>query len=378
MEQKGVVKYQSKDGQEITLSADIIKKYLVQGNREAVTEQELMYFLGVCKSRGLNPFKKDAYLIKYGADPAAIVTSIDYFRSRAKAQSDCKGWKRGIIVQAKDGTVKDSAGILLEGETLIGGFFESKPAGWTDPFRIEVNLKGYIKKTKDGKITRFWQSDNQPTMISKVAEGQGLRALWPDEFQGIYEKDEIIPSSPDVEMHQGANGSFEKKEPLDTSALDKLVPADKKDAIEKYVSLIAQHSGKPADEIKVRAAGNFKEFMESFEKHEKKNTEPEDFKCPECDFVAKSDQGLKVHITRSHSDDPDETPDPDTGELTEAEQKEIMAQEVIDSIHERFSHADIRKAMDQCKEAVPGINFKSYSGAVTLQSQLDNGFEAIA
>lgn len=71
-----------------------------------------------------------------------------------------------------------------------------------------------------------------------------------------------------------------------------------------------------------------------------------------------------------------ETPEPD--ELTEAEQKGIMAQEVIDSIHEKYSQADIRKAMDQCKEAVPGINFKSYSGAITLQSQLDAGFEAIA
>ena len=77
-EEKTIVKYEARDGQEIKLSFSAVKKYLVQGNSQAVTEQELMYFLGVCKSRGLNPFKKDAYLIKYGNDPAAIIISIDY------------------------------------------------------------------------------------------------------------------------------------------------------------------------------------------------------------------------------------------------------------------------------------------------------------
>jgi len=206
-EERGVVKYQARDGQEISLSFETVRRYLIQGKSELVTPQEMIYFMGVCKSRGLNPFKKDAYLIKYSNDPAAIVTSIDYFRSRAKAQPDCQGWKKGLIVQGKLGSIHDSAGILLEGEKLIGGFFEAKPIGWDEIVRLEVNLAGYIKKTKEGQITKFWQADNQPTMISKVAESQGLRQLWPDEFQGLYEEAEIrqidrietaIPSAMDL------------------------------------------------------------------------------------------------------------------------------------------------------------------------------------
>lgn len=196
-EEKGIVKYESRDGQQIKLSFQTISKYLVQGNGKC-SEQELMYFLGVCKSRALNPFKKDAYLIKFGSDPAAIVTSIDYFRSRARAQPDCKGWKKGVIVQLEDGTVEDSAGLVLEGERLVGGFFEAQPEGWAHPFRLEVNLNGFIKKTKDGRITRFWEESKQPIMIAKVAESQGLRTLWPDEFQGMYEKDEIQPSEASI------------------------------------------------------------------------------------------------------------------------------------------------------------------------------------
>ena len=49
--QTAVVKYQARDGQTITLSFETIRKYLVQGHPEYVTPQELMYFMGVAKSR---------------------------------------------------------------------------------------------------------------------------------------------------------------------------------------------------------------------------------------------------------------------------------------------------------------------------------------
>lgn len=191
-DERGVVKYQAKDGNEVALSFDTIRKFLVHGKPEFVTNQEMIFFMGICKARGLNPFAKDCYLMKYTSnDPAAIITSIDYFRARAKAQADCKGWKAGIIVQDKDGNVKRSSGLLLENEKLIGGWFSAKPGGWEEPFELEVNLKPYIKTRQDGQPTRFWQTDNQPTMIRKVAESQGLREVWPSEFAKLYVEEEV-------------------------------------------------------------------------------------------------------------------------------------------------------------------------------------------
>lgn len=186
-----IVKYEARDGQSVELTFETIKKFLVRGKPELVTSQELIYFIGICKSRGLNPFAKDCYLIKYSNDPAAIITSIDFFRSRAKAQRDCKGWQAGIIVEDKEGTIRHSNGIIKDGETLLGGWFKAKPEGWEYEFNLEVNLSNYIKKTKDGNITKFWQKENQPTMIRKVAESQGLRELWPDEFGKMYVDEEI-------------------------------------------------------------------------------------------------------------------------------------------------------------------------------------------
>lgn len=187
-EEKSVVAYRARDGQTIKLSPSIIKNFLVSGYPDLVTNQELYMYMGVCKSRGLNPFIKDCYLIKYNSkDNAAIIVSIDYYRKRARAQQDCQGWKTGIVVLNRNAEIEQREGcILLEGEELVGGWFEALPRGFVTPIRKFIPLARYIKHTRDGKITAFWSADNQPEQIAKVAESQGLRATWPDEFQGLY------------------------------------------------------------------------------------------------------------------------------------------------------------------------------------------------
>jgi phage recombination protein Bet len=213
MEEKeqSVIKYKSRDNQDIELSFEIVKQFLIQGKKELITPQELFFFMGVCKSRGLNPFKKDAYLIKYSNDPAAIVTSIDFYRSRARAQEDCVGWKSGIIIKKGNAVEYREGNLLLEGEVLLGGWFEGKPKNWTETFRHSVNLRPYIKKTKEGEITRFWSEDNQPMMIQKVAEAQGLRKLWPDQFQQIYYEGEIMAEERDPTSEMESLGEYGRK-----------------------------------------------------------------------------------------------------------------------------------------------------------------------
>ena len=195
-EEKWIAVYEAKDGQEIKLNFDTVKRFLVSGKANLVTEQELMFFIAICKARGLNPFKKDCYLIKYSeGDPAAIVVSIDCYRSRARAQKDCEGWSSGIIIVKDDGEpIYRNGSFIREGETLLGGWFKGKPAHWSQEFEWTIPLKPYVKKTNQGAVTRFWSEDNQPYMICKVAESQGLRRLWPDEFQGLTIEEDRLPT----------------------------------------------------------------------------------------------------------------------------------------------------------------------------------------
>ena len=214
-----VIKYEASDGQNVELTFEAIKQFLVQGKPDLVTNQEMVYFMGICKSRGLNPFAKDCYLIKYSSDPAAIITSIDFFRSRAKAQPDCKGWESGVIV-LRDGEIVYSNGLVLENDDLMGGWFRARPEGWDHDFNLEVNLKGYIKTTNVGKITKFWAPENQPTMIRKVAESQGLRELWPDEFGKIYTTEEVDRTKMRDEILDDNQGNIDKNANQDIIDID--------------------------------------------------------------------------------------------------------------------------------------------------------------
>lgn len=257
-QERGVVKYVAADGQEITLTPEIVKKYLVQGKGELVTTQELMYFLNICRARRLNPLTKDCYLIKYGDEPAAIVTSIDYFRKRARAQKDCKGWQKGVIVQTKDGSLRYSNGLVLDGEKLVGGWFEATPEGWTTPFKLEVNLSGYLKRTKAGTLTKFWAEENQPSQIMKVAESQGLRTLWPDEFQQIHSDAEVAE-----ENLKDLPGTIDVAS--DDAGFKAIIP-DGTDQIllARYLEVCASHFKKTVDEIKAGAVEDPGRFFGAF------------------------------------------------------------------------------------------------------------------
>ncbi|TET67297.1 MAG: hypothetical protein E3J56_13175 [Candidatus Aminicenantes bacterium] len=286
--QSAVVKYRARDGQDITLSFDTIRRYLVQGKSEYVTPQEFMYFMGVAKSQGMNPFKRDCWLIKYaGASAAAIISAIGFLRSRAKAMSDCKGWQAGIIVK-RGKEIIYSSGLMFDDDILLGGWARGKPEGWDEERMIEVNLKGYIKRTSEGKITQFWKEENQPTQIAKVAESQLLRVLWPDEFQNIYTDAEISPDDaikglPEISLTP--NGQPQESQEPAQHLIDKF---DVKASEQEYVNLgklseylalcTRSKDGLTVDDVKASAMRQgfqkFWGFYESWLKNEKK-AEPE-------------------------------------------------------------------------------------------------------
>jgi len=271
-----MVKYVARDGIEVALDFKTVQNYLVSGKKELVTPQEIMFFLGICKSKGLNPFKKDVYLVKYDNSPAAIVTSIDYYRSRAKVQKDCRGWTKGIIVK-RDGLIVYSKGLMLEGDELLGGWFKARPDGWEVDFELEVNLAGFLKKRSDGSLTQFWTKEKQPIMIMKVAESQGLRTCWPDEFQGIIGEDEIMledfTQTIEAEFTPGSPGPIvpPQQKPkdfdqliADAAAAGTLPPGSDVKLLDEYIKALAAKSKVKKETVKLQLAKRFDEFLRTF------------------------------------------------------------------------------------------------------------------
>lgn len=191
-----IIKYDS-NGSEVKLSPSIVRNYLVSGDGN-VTNQEVVLFLNLCKAQHLNPFLREAYLIKFGNQPASIVTGKEVFTKRAHRNKDYAGQQAGIIIQKEDGTVENRIGTLkLNGETIVGGWAKVFVRGYESPIESAVSFDEYVGMKKDGTVNSQW-AKKPGTMIRKVALVQALREAFPEDFQGMYSAEEMdIPTTLD-------------------------------------------------------------------------------------------------------------------------------------------------------------------------------------
>ena len=190
-----MVKYEA-GGQEIQLSQSDVKNFLVSGDANRVTEKEFKLFLELCKFQKLNPFLRDAYLVKYGDKDANIIVGKDFFIKRAYANEKFKKYTAGIIVLKQNGDLENRAGSFYaqQVEALVGAWCKVEFADGTD-FYHTVAFDEY----NTGKST--WAS-KPATMIRKVALVQALREAFPEDYQGLYDSsemgvnEEVLPSRP--------------------------------------------------------------------------------------------------------------------------------------------------------------------------------------
>lgn len=201
------------NGNTVELDADTVRNYLTNGNGKA-TDQEVAMFINLCKYQGLNPFLREAYLIKYDDKaPASTVVGKDAFTRRAAQIPECKGWSAGVAVVTQKNEYQEREGtIVLPGEKLVGGWCAVGREGWQNPFKSTVNLSEY----NTGKS--MW-AKMPATMIRKVAIVQALREAFPDKFQGMYDQSEM-----------GADGTLPENElPQNTAQMP--IDAAKKKAL---------------------------------------------------------------------------------------------------------------------------------------------------
>ena len=185
---KELAKYKDSSGQEITITdVDVVRVFC---DNPAVTQREVKLFVELCKAQRLNPFIREAYLVKYGDKPASLVVGKDVYTKRAQANPRFKGMQAGIFVTC-DGKGKEREGsMVLPGETVVGGWCKVFVEGYDVPIYDSVAFEEYANRRKDGKLGGSW-AKMPGTMIRKVAMVHALREAFPDEFQGLYDAAEM-------------------------------------------------------------------------------------------------------------------------------------------------------------------------------------------
>lgn len=175
----------------VKLSPSIIRNYLVNGGGN-VTDQEVAMFLNLCRFQHLNPFLREAYLIKFGNQPATIVTGKEAITKRAVRNPKYAGQQAGVVIfHEESGELEHRAGaMLMDGERLVGGWAKVYVTGYDVPIEAVVSFDEYVGTKGDGTINAQW-AKKPATMIRKVALVQALREAFPEDLGGMYASEEM-------------------------------------------------------------------------------------------------------------------------------------------------------------------------------------------
>lgn len=185
-----VVKYEI-DGNEIKLTPSIVQKYIV-GDNATLTPIEFKFFTELCKVRKLNPFLNEAYLIKYGNQPAQIVVGKDAIIKRAVLNPNYDGMESGVIYYNETtGEYFEKQGTFIPSNCkLVGGWARVYVKNRNHPSYCSVNLSEVAQYKKDGNLNSNWA--NKPaTMVEKVAKVRALREAFVEDLEGMYDSDEF-------------------------------------------------------------------------------------------------------------------------------------------------------------------------------------------
>lgn len=172
------IQYEADDGSIISITSDEIRAQICPN----ATDNEIGYFMEMCRSQRLNPFTKDAYLVKYQNSPAQMIVAHKILLKRAEHHPQFDGMEFGVTVLNRNGEVRHEqrrAVYKAAGETLIGG--------WCRIYRKDRKIPLYSEVSMDemSKNQSTWK--NMPAiMITKCAQAACIRDAFPDETSGLY------------------------------------------------------------------------------------------------------------------------------------------------------------------------------------------------
>ena len=230
------------DGGQV-LTADTVKRYLVSGGGD-VSDQEVLMFIELCKAQGLNPFVRDAYLIKYKSKnpnfdtPATTIVGKDFFIKKANENPNFEGMKAGIVVTNENDEIIEREGSLkLPGENIVGGWCEVYRSDRKVPIKSVVAFEEYVQKKNNGEVNSMWSS-KPGTMIRKVAQSQALREAFPNELRGLYQQEEmgIDGKLPEKEIRVGYATAGQKEGIMKMASYKGLYDYNDKKNVEKLKS----------------------------------------------------------------------------------------------------------------------------------------------
>lgn len=164
--------------------AELISHLDALGLTSKLSEGEKNTFLSIAKAFNLNPFKREIHISKYG-DNLSIITGYEVYIKRAERTGQLDGWAATTTGSVATGDLKAIVTIYRKDRS--------------HPFVWEANYDECVQKTREGKVTKFWEKS--AFMTKKVAISQAFRLCFSDELAGMpYTADEMPEQTETVDV----------------------------------------------------------------------------------------------------------------------------------------------------------------------------------
>lgn len=171
---------------EVKLTPAIVQEYILGSNSGKITLPEFKFFCEMARSRGLNPFTREIFALKYGNSPITIIVSKQAILKRATTHPKFNGLLSGIFVKNSEGKIeKRDGGILLDDEILVGSWCEVFRKDWDKPMYCSCSMNE-INQEKNPSWKKM-----PVTMAIKTATVRACRDAFPEDLGGLYVQDEI-------------------------------------------------------------------------------------------------------------------------------------------------------------------------------------------
>lgn len=229
--QNQVIDFVDDAGTNIQISQQDVYQYIC----DEATPQEVVFFMELCRSQRLNPFKREAFLVKYGSNPASMITAEVVFERRANSHPSYTGMEYGVVYLDANGNIckrEGTATYKTAGEVLIGGWARVHRSDRSDAY-AEVSMDEY------GKGQSVWKT-MPGVMISKCAKATALRLAFPSDFQGMYISEEMGVAPNVTEVHAEVmpdiptDASESQQEPIS----DPVYPSN--ESVDEFNNIVAE------------------------------------------------------------------------------------------------------------------------------------------